>query len=128
MYLEMSVYDGSSAESLTRSRKRDRIKSFVRSKKQELMNYRNDSDSSLSLNRTETQQIDEIIESSVPEINQPQCMLFPTYACQVNDTLYRVTLAGWAFAKPGSKKLDRFLLGNEPKIEAKFYLINGSCW
>lgn len=94
----MSVCEGE------RIRKRDQLKSLIRPKKQDVQDD--------SLDRTETQQIDEIIESSVPDIVQPQCMLFPTYACQVENNLYKVTLAGWAFAKPGVGRLDRFLLGN----------------
>ena len=68
------------------------------------------------LKRTDTQEIDEILKESAPEIVQPQCMLFPTYACQVqhdNDeqVQWKVVLAGWAFARPGSSRLDRWLLG-----------------
>lgn len=76
---------------------------------------------STEMKRSDTQEIDDILQESIPELIQPQCMLFPTYACQVNDEeeegqiQWKVVLAGWAFAKPGSSRLDRWLLG-------KYYL------
>lgn len=71
---------------------------------------------STEVKRTETQEIDDILEDSIPELVQPQCMLFPTYANQVeseenNGVQWKIVLAGWAFAKPNSGRLDRWLLG-----------------
>lgn len=72
------------------------------------------------IKRTDTEELDEIIKDSVPEIIQPQCMLFPTYACQVDggddeeeekEVKWKIHLAGWAFANPGSSRLDRWILG-----------------
>lgn len=69
------------------------------------------------LQRTETQEIDDILQNTTAgtEIVQPQCMLFPTYACQVKQpdgqVKYKVVLAGWAFTKPGSGRLDGWVLG-----------------
>jgi hypothetical protein len=136
-------------EGTSRVRRRDQLRSFVQSKaiviKQEINRYyetpptssprlfqsrsttsMNTSNPSLprsnEIQRTETQEIDDILKDPTagPEIVQPQCMLFPTYACQVNQpeqevVKYRVVLAGWAFAKPGSSRLDRWLLGKKKK-------------
>lgn len=71
---------------------------------------------STEVKRSETQEIDDILEDSIPELVQPQCMLFPTYASQVeseenNRIQWKIVLAGWAFAKPNSGRLDRWLLG-----------------
>lgn len=114
----------------SRVRRRDQFKSFVSSKSQALKQYYSTPSASSStttfatsrgmtvdndLKRTDTQEIDDILKDPTPEIIQPQCMLFPTYACQVNEedqeTKYKIVLAGWAFAKPGSSRLDRWLLG-----------------
>ncbi|KAG2230457.1 hypothetical protein INT48_008792 [Thamnidium elegans] len=69
---------------------------------------------STEIKRTDTEEIDDIIKNSVPDLVQPQCMLFPTYACQVDDdeqeVHWKIHLAGWAFANPGSSRLDRWLL------------------
>lgn len=70
---------------------------------------------STEVKRSETQEIDDILEDSIPELVQPQCMLFPTYASQVeseenNRIQWKIVLAGWAFAKPNSGRLDRWLL------------------
>lgn len=71
---------------------------------------------STDIKRSETQEIDAIIEDDIPEVVQPQCMLFPTYASQVEDDSlkeveWKVVLGGWAFAKPSSSRLNRWLLG-----------------
>ncbi|KAL7325044.1 hypothetical protein PS15p_210142 [Mucor circinelloides] len=113
----------------SRVRRRDQFKSFVSSKSQALKQYYSSPSASSStttlatsrdmtvdndLKRSDTQEIDDILKDPTPEIIQPQCMLFPTYACQVNEedqeTKYKIVLAGWAFAKPGSSRLDRWLL------------------
>lgn len=114
----------------SRVRRRDQFKSFVTSKSQAIKQYYTTPSASSStttlatsrdmavendLKRSDTQEIDDILKDPTPEIIQPQCMLFPTYACQVNEedqeTKYKIILAGWAFAKPGSSRLDRWLLG-----------------
>ncbi|KAI7904661.1 uncharacterized protein BX663DRAFT_503116 [Cokeromyces recurvatus] len=73
------------------------------------------------IQRTETQKaVDEILPEDVrlSETVQSQCLLFPTYACQLVDSKdnatirYKTVLAGWAFTKPSStSRLDRFLRG-----------------
>lgn len=67
------------------------------------------------MKRSDTDELDELLKDSLPEVVQPQCMLFPTYACQVDDDQqeiqWKIHLAGWAFAKPGSGRLDRWILG-----------------
>ncbi|KAI8636613.1 hypothetical protein BD408DRAFT_425891 [Parasitella parasitica] len=110
-----------------RVRRRDQLKSFVSSKSQALKQYyATQSSPSLSssviernvvdndLKRSDTQEIDDILKDSTPEIVQPQCMLFPTYACPFyennQEIKYKIVLAGWAFAKPSSSRLDRWLL------------------
>ncbi|KAI9473772.1 MAG: hypothetical protein EXX96DRAFT_317436 [Benjaminiella poitrasii] len=79
----------------------------------------NNNENDDSLQRTDTQKaMDEILQEDVasPEMVQPQCLLFPTYACQqINNKQddiirYKTVLAGWAFTKPSStSRLDRFL-------------------
>ncbi|CAO3654585.1 unnamed protein product [Mucor hiemalis] len=73
-----------------------------------------DGPQSTEVKRTETQEIHDILEDSVPELVQPQCMLFPTYASQIDNDekviQWKIVLAGWAFAKPNSSRLDRWLL------------------
>ena len=50
-----------------------------------------------------------------PDSGKPHCMLFPTYACKTidhnNQTTWRVRLAGWTFALPGSSRIERWILG-----------------
>ncbi|KAI8333770.1 hypothetical protein BD560DRAFT_493977 [Blakeslea trispora] len=127
--------DNSSISS-TKLRKRDQLLSFVQSKssvlKQEFNRYYTSSSSvpnlasgsistrsTSSLNeegscravqRTDTQEIDDILQDNTPETSQPQCILFPTYAAPCQDAGYKVTLSGWAFTKPSSSRLDRWLL------------------
>ncbi|KAG0172567.1 hypothetical protein DFQ28_010319 [Apophysomyces sp. BC1034] len=63
--------------------------------------------------RTDTQTIDDILENSVPDSVKPQCMLFPTYASHTHvdgEIKWKVDVAGWTFAIPGSSRLERFLL------------------
>ncbi|CEP16177.1 hypothetical protein [Parasitella parasitica] len=110
-----------------RVRRRDQLISFVSSKSQALKQYyatqsshfaspsiteRNISDTGFK--RSDTQEIDDILTASTPEVVQPQCMLFPTYACPIyekdQEIRYKIVLAGWAFAKPNSSRLDRWLL------------------
>ncbi|KAI8063391.1 uncharacterized protein B0P05DRAFT_555715, partial [Gilbertella persicaria] len=107
-----------------RPRKRDQLLSFVQSKtntlRQEMNRYYENNGSSRSLSstslpqvqRSETQEFDAILQDDTPEVVQPQCMLFPTYACRVEPkgSHYRVILAGWAFTKPTSNRLNRWLL------------------
>jgi hypothetical protein len=108
----------------TRMRRRDRLRSFAHSTssalRQEINRYYSPPRprsiaSSEESNPEEIKRIDEFLEGSVPEIVQPQCMLFPTYAKQVNEqdgeTQWKMTLGGWTFAKPGAGRLDRWLLG-----------------
>lgn len=87
---------------------------------------------SAEIKRTDTDEIDDIIKNSVPDLVQPQCMLFPTYACQVDDDEqeihWKIHLAGWAFANPGSSRLDRWLLGNLKKTKKKIKKINIKCF
>ncbi|KAI7884279.1 hypothetical protein K492DRAFT_38544 [Lichtheimia hyalospora FSU 10163] len=49
-----------------------------------------------------------------PDSGKPHCMLFPTYACKTidhnNQTTWRVRLAGWTFALPGSSRIERWIL------------------
>lgn len=71
--------------------------------------------------RSDTQEIDAIIQDSVPEVGQPQCMLFPTYASQVEDDSlkeveWKVVLAGWTFSKPSDGRLNRWLLGKRKTL------------
>lgn len=122
----MSTIDSCSVNG-SRVRRRDQFKSFVSSKSQAIKQYyatpsSSSSSSSITeremdsnLKRSDTQEIDDILKDSTPEIVQPQCMLFPTYACQYNaedqESKYKIVLAGWAFAQPGSSRLDRWLLG-----------------
>lgn len=67
------------------------------------------------IKRTDTDELGDILQDSLPEIVHPQCMVFPTYTCQVNEDReeiqWKIHLAGWAFAKPGSSRLDRWILG-----------------
>ncbi|KAG2207967.1 hypothetical protein INT47_010951 [Mucor saturninus] len=66
------------------------------------------------MKRTDTDELEDMLEDALPEVVQPQCLIFPTYACQVDhhqqDIQWKIHLAGWAFAKPGSSRLDRWLL------------------
>lgn len=113
-----------------RVRRRDRLRSFAQattlSIKKEINKYYEPvtpprARSILSINsndpisngmkRTETDELEDMLEDA-PEVIQPQCLVFPTYACQVSDNHWKIHLAGWAFAKPGSSRLDRWLLGN----------------
>lgn len=107
--------NNSSSETTDRIRKRDQLRSFLSSRTKELYNYYNTpspsrSISTPSLERTDTQEMDDIIQ--IPEIVQPQCIVFPTYGCHCAGDKYKIILAGWAFAKPASTRLDRFLQSN----------------
>ncbi|KAI9280028.1 hypothetical protein BY458DRAFT_553447 [Sporodiniella umbellata] len=97
--------------------KREKLRSFANATtfaiKQELNKYyQNQAHSSRNINgvkRTDTQEIDEILNSTSADLIQSQCILFPTYASQENNQ-WKMQLAGWTFAKPTSGRLDRFLL------------------
>jgi hypothetical protein len=118
--------NSSISEPTERVRKRDQLRSFLQLKtssiRQEFSNYYNQTpplapsrsmsfQSNNSLERSETQEMDAIMQ--MPEVVQPQCIVFPTYACQVlyeEKLMYKIMLAGWAFAKPASTRLDKLLL------------------
>lgn len=55
------------------------------------------------------------LSSSTNTVN-PHCMLFPTYASQIMDANHRkkwkIRLTGWTFAKPGSGRIERWIMGN----------------
>lgn len=72
--------------------------------------------------RTRTQSMDDLEPSNssststiTPDSGTTHCMLFPTYACKTidndNQTIWRVRLAGWTFALPGSSRIERWILG-----------------
>ncbi|KAI8145502.1 hypothetical protein BJV82DRAFT_39730 [Fennellomyces sp. T-0311] len=64
--------------------------------------------------RQRTQSMNDLTQSSPVEAVQPYCMLFPTYACQVKDEhqelKWKIRLAGWTYAKPGSSRIERWIL------------------
>lgn len=75
--------------------------------------------------RTRTQSMNDLEPSNssstgtiTPDSGKPHCMLFPTYACKTidhnNQTKWRVRLAGWTFALPGSSRIERWILGMIP--------------
>lgn len=130
----MSFYSFNS-QGEPRVRRRDRLRSFAQSttlvikkeinkyydspsspqKARSIMSTSSNEPKNNEMQRTETEDLDELLKDSVPEAVQPQCMLFPTYACKVDDEnqeiQWKIHLAGWAFAKPGSSRLDRWILG-----------------
>lgn len=80
------------------------------------------------LKRSDTQEIDNILTEDntiATTTAQPECLMFPTYACEVDvhgatdskgDELeWKVNLAGWVYAKPTSTRLERALLGESKK-------------
>ncbi|PHZ07572.1 uncharacterized protein RHIMIDRAFT_242547 [Rhizopus microsporus ATCC 52813] len=98
-------------------RKRDRLRSFATATtqviKQEINKYYQPnlvpSRSVGSVPRTDTQDIDDILNTTSVDTVQAQCLIFPTYAYQ-DDHGWKIHLCGWTFAKPSSGRLDRFLL------------------
>ncbi|KAI8980371.1 hypothetical protein BDB01DRAFT_797649 [Pilobolus umbonatus] len=119
-----------SQDSIKEQRKRDKFFSFAQSTAygltKEINRYYSQTNSNTrsipgspqsntppSLSRANTDEIDEIISTSIPEITHPQCIIFPTYGCKIieeKEVKWKVVLAGWTFAKPGSSRLDRWLL------------------
>jgi hypothetical protein len=116
----------SNSDGRTSLRKRDMVLSFVQSK---LTKYeipasasqltRNISVHSVSRTLSRTLSRSNTMRQTGTEENDDlpgdQCMLFPTYACQLDgpgeQVKYKVVLGGWTFTKPSSSKLHEMLLG-----------------
>ncbi|KAI9270557.1 hypothetical protein BDA99DRAFT_323567 [Phascolomyces articulosus] len=67
--------------------------------------------------RQRTQSMNDLaMSNNTQDTVQPHCMLFPTYAYKVleNDNQqqfkWKIRLAGWTFAKPGSSRIERWIL------------------
>lgn len=66
--------------------------------------------------RQRTQSMNDLAMSSTQDTVQPHCMLFPTYASKVleddqKEFKWKIRLTGWTYAKPGSSRIERWILG-----------------
>ncbi|KAG1467116.1 hypothetical protein G6F46_000175 [Rhizopus delemar] len=100
-------------------RKRDRLRSFATATsfaiKQEINKYYQPQmfpsrSMDTNVQRTDTLEIENILKNTSADTIQPECIIFPTYACQHDPDEWRIQVTGWTFAKPASGRLDRFLL------------------